>query len=54
MRVCMNTTVADATTIAWLNPGESIVLPYNTDCTPVLCVAPESTSAIAAEYFATT
>jgi hypothetical protein len=52
--VCMNTTVSAATTLAVLNPGDSIVLPFNTATTPTLCVAPESTTAIAVEWYTTT
>ena len=51
--VCMNATVAAATTIAVLNPGEAIVLPYNTATTPTIFVAPEAAFAVAVEVMAT-
>jgi len=55
LKVCLNATIAAATTIAVLNPGEAIVLPFNDTVTsPTFCVAPETNAnAIAIEVMAT-
>jgi len=53
LKICMVATIADATTIAILNPGESIVLAYNNATTPTIYTAGDSV-AIAVEYYGTT
>jgi hypothetical protein len=54
LKICSVATIADATTIAILNPGDSIILPFNTACTPTLYAASETASnAIAVEVMAT-
>jgi hypothetical protein len=44
LKICMAATIADATTIAVLNPGDSIILPFNTAVTPVFYAASETAS----------
>jgi hypothetical protein len=54
LKICMAATIAAATTIAVLNPGEAIVLPFNDTVTsPTFYVAPETAPAIAVEVMAT-
>lgn len=54
LKICMAVTVAAATTIAILNPGEGIILPFNDTVTsPTFFVAPETATAIAIEVMAT-
>ena len=54
LKICMAATIAAATTIAVLNPGEAIVLPFSDTVTsPTFYVAPETAPAIAVEVMAT-
>ena len=39
LKICMAATIAAATTVAILNAGEAIILPYNVATTPTLFVA---------------
>lgn len=50
LKICMAATIADATTIAVLNAGDAIVLPYNEAVTPSLFAAGDGV-AIAVEFF---
>ena len=49
LKICTVATIADATTIAVLNAGDAIVLPFNTALTPTLFSAGDGV-AIAVEY----
>lgn len=54
LKICLAATIAAATTVAVLNPGEAIVLPFNDTVTsPAFYVAPETAPAIAVEVMAT-
>lgn len=54
LKICMAATIADATTVAVLNPGDSIILPFNTALTPTFYAASETASnAIAVEVMGT-
>lgn len=44
LKICMAATIADATTIAVLNPGDAIILPFNTALTPTFWAASETAS----------
>ena len=50
---CNSATVAAGITVAVLNPGEAILLPFQTATSAVFYVAPSSTNAIAVEVMAT-
>ena len=50
LKICTVATIADATTIAVLNPGDAIVLPFNTAGTPTFWSAGDGVS-IAVEFF---
>lgn len=52
LKVCSAATIANATTVAVLNAGEAIILPYNTALTPTLFAAGDGV-AIAVEVMAT-
>jgi len=52
LKITMAATIADATTVAVLNPGEAIILPYNSAVTPTLYGAGDGV-AIAVEIMAT-
>lgn len=52
LKITMAATIADATTVAILNAGEAIILPYNTACTPTLWAAGDGV-AIAVEVMGT-
>jgi hypothetical protein len=50
----MAATIADATTVAVLSPGDAIILPFNTALTPTFWAASETASnAIAVEVMGT-
>lgn len=50
LKICTIATIAAATTIAVLNPGDAIVLPFNTADTPTFWAAGDGV-AIAVEFF---
>lgn len=52
LTICGAATIAAATTIAILNPGEAIILPYNTATTPTIYVAATQTGGVAVEVMA--
>ena len=39
LKICMAATIANGTTVAILNAGDGIILPYNVACTPTLYAA---------------
>jgi hypothetical protein len=52
LKITMASSIANATTVAILNAGDAIVLPYNVACTPTLFSAGDSAS-IAVEVMET-
>jgi hypothetical protein len=53
LRITMAATTAVATTVAWLNPGEAIVLPLNTASSVTLYASATQTGGVAVEVMAT-
>lgn len=53
LTLCMAATIAAATTIAILGPGESIFLPFQTATTPTIYAAATQTGGVAVELMAT-
>jgi hypothetical protein len=52
LKITMVATIANATTVAILNAGDAIILPYNVACTPTLFSAGDGV-AVAVEVMAT-
>ena len=52
LTICSAATIAAATTIAILNPGEAIFLPFNTATTPTIYVAATQANGVAVEIMA--